>query len=119
VRDARWAHRTRAGYVAFAIHRLSGLLLTLFLPFHFWTLGQAIEGEADLDAFLRWAEHPLVKLGETALVALLALHLGGGLRLLALEWQGWREWQRNALAVIVAFGTAAGILFLLNVMHWP
>ena len=68
------------------VHRLSGIALALFLPLHFWALGQALHGEEKLESFLRWSDQPLVKFAETALVLLLAAHMTGGLRLLALEF---------------------------------
>ena len=46
--------RAHPAYWAFLVHRLSGLALALFLPLHFWALGQALQGEAALDGFLRW-----------------------------------------------------------------
>ena len=52
-------------------HRLSGLALALFLPLHFWALGQAIGGEARLESFLRRTDQPLVKASEWAIVLLL------------------------------------------------
>ncbi|HEX6980697.1 MAG TPA: succinate dehydrogenase [Alphaproteobacteria bacterium] len=110
-----WRARAHPNYAAFVVHRLSGLLLALFLPFHFWALGQAIRGEAALDGFLRWTEHPLLKLAETGLVMLLTAHLAGGLRLLAIEFAGWRDWQRTAVAATAGFSLAVGLLFLLNV----
>jgi fumarate reductase subunit D len=109
-----WPARSHRGYVAFVVHRLSGVGLAAFLPLHFLALGTAIGGEAALDGFLRWTDHPLVKLAETGLVLLLAAHLAGGLRLLALEFIGWRDWQRTAVAVSAGFSLAAGLLFLLN-----
>lgn len=108
------AHRAHRGYVAFAVHRLSGIGLAAFLPLHFLALATAIEGEAALNGFLRWTDHPLVKIAETGLVLLLAAHLAGGLRLLALELLGWHDWQKSAVAVAAGFSLAAGLLFLLN-----
>jgi fumarate reductase subunit D len=90
--------RSHPAYVAFVVHRLSGLLLALFLPLHFWALGQAIEGEARLESVLRWTDNPLTKFAEFGLVVLLAAHLGGGLRLL----------------FTFALGLFFGLLFLLN-----
>lgn len=107
-------HRAHASYGAFWVHRLSGLALALFLPAHFWVLGTAIRGAATLDDFLRWTDQPLVKLAETGLVVLLAAHLAGGLRLLVLEFLGWRPWQKTAVAASAGFSLAAGLLFLLN-----
>src|SRR5687767_11698899 len=51
---ARRARRLRVTRVAsywFAmVHRLSGIALALFLPWHFWALSKGLE----MDAFLRW-----------------------------------------------------------------
>ncbi|MBR0670614.1 succinate dehydrogenase, cytochrome b556 subunit [Roseomonas soli] len=108
--------RSHPTYLAFIVHRVSGLLLALFLPLHFWALGSAISGEARLDGFLRWTENPLAKAAETALVVLLAAHLAGGVRVLALEFLGWRRRQKDVVAVSAGFALLAGLLFLLNVV---
>ena len=106
--------RRHPAYWAFIVHRVSGVALALFLPAHFWALSQALNGEARFDAFLRWTEHPLVKLAEIVLVVLLAAHMAGGLRLLAIEFLAWREWHKSLLAVATAFSFAAGLFFALN-----
>ena len=106
------AHRRQPLYSAFLLHRLSGLGLGLFLPFHFYVLGLALDDKAALDRFLHWSEIPLVKTAEFGLVFLLAVHLFGGLRLLALENLPWNNRQKNyaAVAVAAAFFTACGFL---------
>lgn len=108
--------RSHPTYLAFVVHRVSGLLLALFLPLHFWALGTAIAGEARLDGFLRWSAHPLVKAAETALVVLLAAHLAGGLRVMALEFLGWRRRQKDMVALSAGVALLAGLVFLLNVV---
>ena len=105
--------RRRPAYVAFLVHRLSGLALALFLPAHFWALGQALRADAALEGFLRWTDSPLVKVAEWGLVVLLAAHAGGGLRLLALEFLEWRGWQQSLLAIAAAFSVAVGLAFAL------
>lgn len=107
--------RNHPAWWAFLVHRLSGLALAVFLPAHFLVLGSAIRGEAALDELVRWSEQPLVKAGEWALVVLLAAHLAGGLRLLALEFLPWRPWQKTLAAVAAAFSLAAGLAFALAV----
>jgi fumarate reductase subunit D len=104
------AHRTSPLWIAALIHRLSGLALAIFLPFHFLALGLAISGEDALDNFLRWTEQPLVKLSEALLLGVMAVHLLGGLRLLALENLAWRGGQ-VVLALLAVTG-AMGIVFL-------
>jgi fumarate reductase subunit D len=107
--------RSHPTWIAFLVHRISGLLLALFLPLHFWALSRAISGEAALEGFLRWADNGLVKASETLLVILLAAHLAGGLRVLALEFLGWRSSQKTMVAASAGVALAAGLLFALNV----
>lgn len=107
------AHRNHPAWWAFLVHRLSGVALTLFLPAHFLVMGLAIEGEARLETFLRWSEQPLVIAGEWLLVITLGAHLAGGLRLLALEFLPWRNWQKSLAALAAGFALAAGLAFAL------
>src|SRR5262245_66497352 len=71
--------RNHPAWWAFAVHRVSGLALAAFLPFHFWALGQALGGEAALQGFLVWAERPLVTASEWGLGVVRAALLRGGL----------------------------------------
>jgi succinate dehydrogenase cytochrome b556 subunit len=96
------------------VHRLSGIGLALFLPLHFWALGQALQGEARLESFLRWTDQPLVKASEWAIVLLLAIHLTGGVRILMIEFLPWRDWQKTLAAVVAATALAIGLLFALS-----
>jgi fumarate reductase subunit D len=105
--------RNHPAWWAFLVHRVSGLALAGFLPFHFWALGQALHGEAALDRFLAWTAQPLVKAAEWGLVVLLAAHLAGGLRLLALEFLPWRDWQKTLLAVAAGVTIAMGLALAL------
>jgi fumarate reductase subunit D len=108
--------RAHPAFWAFVVHRASGLALALFLPLHFWALGSALLGAPALDAFLTWTRQPLVKAAETLLVLALAVHLGGGLRLLFVEFVDWRaDAQKTAIAAAAAFALAAALLFALNV----
>jgi succinate dehydrogenase subunit D len=106
------AHRARPLWIAALVHRLSGLALAIFLPFHFLALGLAISGEARLEDFLRWSEQSMVKISEAILVGVLAVHMLGGLRLLALENLAWREGQTRLalLAVVAAMIVASAFL---------
>jgi fumarate reductase subunit D len=99
-------------FAAFA-HRVSGVLLTLFLPVHFYAIGTTLESAAAFDALLVWTQYPLIKFGEWGIVVLLAAHLGGGLRVLALEFLPWRDWQKNLAAAAAALAIAAGLAFAL------
>lgn len=107
-------HRNHPLWYAFIIHRLSGLILALFLPVHFYVLSLALSPTNELDKLLIWAEQPMVKVAEFILVSLLALHLFGGLRIMAVEFLPWRDHQKTIVASSIAIAFFIGILFLLK-----
>ena len=101
--------KAESSYWMAIVHRVSGIALALFLPLHFWALSRALE----LDAFLAWTEHPLVKLSEWGIVVALAAHFAGGLRVLALEFLPWSARQKTLTAGAAAATAAVGLAFAL------
>ncbi len=100
--------RSHPLWLAYILHRLSGLGLALFLPVHFWVLSLALTQPQQLDELLVFTQMPMVKLAEFGLVFLLAVHLFGGLRLLALEFLPWSGRQKSLAA------GAVGMAFLIS-----
>ncbi len=74
------------------------------------------KGEDRLEGFLRWSDRPVVKLAETILVFLLAIHMLGGLRLLVLENFGWLDWQKQIALLAAGLSAIAAFAFLLQVL---
>ena len=101
-------------WLAYILHRLSGLALALFLPLHFWVLAFALTDVARLDGFLKFTEMGAVKFAEFGLVFLLAVHMFGGLRLMALEWLPWRPAQKTLAAAAAATSFLIAVLFLMK-----
>lgn len=106
-------YRNHPLWFAFILHRISGLALALFLPLHFLMLATALDGAAGFGDALRWTDNPLAKIAEFGLVFLLAVHVFGGLRLLALEFLPWTERHKSlaAGAVAVALFISGTFLF--------
>ena len=109
------AHRGSVLWIAAMIHRLSGLGLAVFLPFHFLALGLAIDGDAKLESFLRWTDQPWVKFSESGLLFLLTIHLLGGLRVLVIENMDWRDGQKQLATLAVAAAAVVAFIFLARV----
>ena len=101
--------KSESSYWVFMVHRVSGIALAAFLRLLFWTLGNAL----NLEEFIAWSRQPAVKLGEWLIVTALAAHLGGGLRVLALEFLPWRDWQKGLAAAAAALALAVGLAFAL------
>jgi fumarate reductase subunit D len=114
MRKNDWRSRNSPGYIAFVVHRLSGLALALFLPLHFLALGTSLQGAAALDRFLAWSDMPLFRIGAWGLVVLLAAHLAGGMRLLIIEFGAWHgprnAWIGAALAASIGVAIALGVI---------
>ena len=106
--------RSQPLWLAYVLHRVSGLSLALFLPLHFWILAMAVSDPQRLDGLLLLSESGVVKLAEFALVFLLAVHLFGGLRLMAMEWLPWSASQKTLAAVATATSFLIACLFLLK-----
>jgi len=109
-------HQQHPLWFAYVLHRLSGLGLALYLPAHFYILGLVINDPLALDGFLSWSEHPLVKAAEAGLVFLLAVHIFGGLRLMALEFLPWNPRQKTFAAAAVAVSFFFACAFLLRAL---
>lgn len=101
-------------WLAYILHRLSGLVLAIFLPVHFWILSLAMTNPAQLDGFLNLTEAGLLKLAEFGLVFLLAVHMFGGVRLMAMEWLPWKAPQKTLAALALAFSFLIAALFFLK-----
>lgn len=101
-------------WLAYLLHRLSGLALALFLPLHFWLLALAMTDAGRLDGFLALTSSGAVKLAEGGLVFLLAVHLFGGLRLIALEWLPMTARHKSLAAAAAALAFGLALIFLLQ-----
>ena len=101
-------------WLAYIVHRLSGLALVLFLPVHFWVLSKAVTDPDRLDDLLAFAESGMVKFAEFGLVFLLAVHMFGGLRLMAMEWLPWSGPQKTLAASATALSFFIACLFLMR-----
>ncbi len=106
--------RRHSGAWAALAHRLSGLLLVVFIPAHFLVLGLAIESEAALENAIRWMDQPLVKAAEWGLLVVVTLHLVLGVRVLALEFLPWRGFRKMLIGFAGAAALLVGFAFLLN-----
>ncbi len=101
-------------WLAYILHRLSGLALALFLPLHFWVLALALTDPARLNGFLALTKLGPIQLAEIGLVFLLAVHMFGGLRLMVMEWLPWSAPQKTLAAGATAVSFLIAALFFMQ-----
>ena len=97
-------HLPVSGWVSI-LHRISGGLLFLAVPFGVWGLSQSLSDEAGFNRVADWLGHPLGKLVLLILIWAFAHHLFAGLRHLALDAH-WgldlKHARRSSIAVLLA-----------------
>ena len=99
-------HLPLTGWVSI-LHRLSGALLFVALPFGVWAFTVSLSDEAGFHRFADAVAHPLAKFVVVGLVWAFAHHLFAGLRHLALDVHrgtDLRTARQSSLAVILAAG---------------
>ena len=90
-------------YVA---HRLTGLILTVYLYVHLVTLGSVLQGPEGFDRAMALMNRPLVRLLELVLVGVVVFHALNGARLCLLAVtpafsQKWLAYAVVALSLLV------------------
>lgn len=81
----------------------------MFLLAHFYILSKALTQPETLEQFLHFAENPMIKVAEFGL----AVHMFGGLRLMAMDWLPWSDKQKTLTVVAVAVSfLISGTFFL-------
>jgi len=83
----RTLQQERLGFEAYvwAAHRITGLLLLIFIIFHLFTLSSILRGEVAYDRILSFMESPVVKVGEIMLLWVVLFHSLNGFRLILLN----------------------------------
>ncbi len=75
-------YRWQTGAVAWLLHRLSGIALTLYLPLHIWVVHHLSEGPAGFETMMGAVQTPLFRVLEVGLLAAVLYHSFNGIRIL-------------------------------------
>jgi succinate dehydrogenase / fumarate reductase cytochrome b subunit len=102
--DVRGRH---VGTWAFALNRVTGLLLVLYLGVHLAVLSLLARGPSAYDAFIALASHPLAILFDLGLAGVLLYHGLNGIRLILLGLGWGLRWQRELFWALMALGAVA------------
>lgn len=105
------------GFISFALRRLTGVALVIYLGLHLWVIGSVNEGPEVFNARLAGVQTPIFKLAEIALLAAVVYHAFDGIRLLIVHYLNVIAYRRSlfyaAIAVSILLTLAGGIPILL------
>jgi succinate dehydrogenase / fumarate reductase cytochrome b subunit len=90
-----------SGSIAWVGHRISGLILLLYLALHLWGLGSATGGKAAFDTQMQTFSGPVFELLEALVVAIAAFHMFNGLRIIAVDFLGLTRHQKAMFAGVL------------------
>ena len=78
-------YRWHTGSVAWLLHRLTGLALTLYIVLHIWVVHHLSLGPGEFDEMMAAVQSPLFRLLEVGLLATVLFHSFNGLRILLFD----------------------------------
>ncbi len=105
-------YRWHAGFVAWLLHRITGLLLILYLFLHEWLIS-SLQSKSSFDAAMSVVSSPLFKLLEIGLWAVVIYHAVNGIRVVFVNFFHAAE-RSNYNINIWVFWIIAAILFVIG-----
>ncbi|MDG6027803.1 MAG: succinate dehydrogenase, cytochrome b556 subunit [Candidatus Brocadia sp.] len=100
-----------AGMYAFWVHRITGIVVTIFLFLHIWTLSSVFRGKDAYDYAISKFDTTFGYLFQYVLLLTVAIHLVNGIRITVVDFCGITRSQKKllwisifALLVIAAVG---------------
>ena len=87
---------------AWAAHRVSGLVLLIYLILHLFTLSSINSGGAAYDQTMKAMDRPLIKAGELILIWVVLFHALNGFRLILLNLIPELNHRRWAYSIFIA-----------------
>ncbi len=105
------------GFFSFALRRITGVALVLYLFMHMWVIGSINQGAQAFNERLALVQSPLFKFLEIALLAAVIYHAIDGIRLLVVHYFDVAEYRKSlfyaVMVVSIILGIAGGLPMLL------
>jgi len=79
-------YRLLPGYVAWILHRATGIMLALYLPLHIWVIHHLAQGEQAFNDVMAVVQSPLFHILEIGLLGTVLYHGFNGLRVVFVDY---------------------------------
>ncbi|MGQ9669848.1 MAG: succinate dehydrogenase, cytochrome b556 subunit [Desulfosoma sp.] len=112
-------YKMHSGYLAWILHRATGILLSLYLFLHIWVIHHLAQGEEAFNEVMVVVQSPLFHLLEIGLLATVVYHGLNGLRVVFIDYGNLaqRQIMRKAVYAVLAVSAvlvAAGAVPMLR-----
>ena len=106
-------YKLHTGMVAWALHRITGAGLVLFIAIHIWSISHLSGGPESFNEIMALYSTPLFKIGEAMLLAAILYHAMNGLRIIWVDFFGGARYHKKLFWGLVAAGT---VIFIVSVV---
>lgn len=106
-------YRVRTGMFAWAMHRITGIGLVVYLIIHVWGLKSLSDPET-FNALIAKYHSPIYKVGEFLLLVGVAYHAMNGLRIVLIDFLGWSPRQKKLFWTL---GAVTAVIIVVG--GWP
>jgi len=103
-------YRWHPGFIAWLLHRLSGVALAGYLLLHLWVLQNLAKGPAEFDKIMALFDTVLIKVMEIGLLGVVAYHTINGLRIVFMDYGPMAEKEKYIKYLAGAFAVIAVII---------
>ncbi len=105
-------YRFHPGYVAWLLHRVTGLGLALYLFMHVWVIHHIGRGKESFDQVMGVVQSPLFHILEVGLLACVVFHGLNGLRVVLIDYGTAGEKGPHKSWVVATLAVSAGLTVL-------
>ncbi len=100
-------YKLHPGYLAWILHRATGILLGLYLFLHIWVIHHLAQGEEAFNEVMGVVQSPFFHLLEIGLLATVVYHGLNGLRVVFIDYGNLANRSLMRKAVYVVLGVSA------------
>lgn len=114
-------YRWHTGMVAWLLHRITGLGITLYLGLHVWSISKIYGGPEKFEHAMNLYRQPIFKMLEIFLFGAVIYHTVNGMRLLWCDFLGGAKYHKK---LFWGWSIAGAIIFVLGAyymwghIHW-
>lgn len=111
-------YRWHWGFVAWLLHRLTGIALAGYILLHLYVLQNLARGPKAFDSLMAAFGNPFFKLLEIGLLGIVVYHSVNGLRIVFMDYgpmankESYVKWLKGTLIVIAAIIVVGGLIML-------
>ncbi len=105
-------YKLHPGYIAWILHRATGVLLGLYLFLHIWVIHHLAQGEASFNEVMSVVQSPFFHLLEIGLLGTVVYHGINGLRVVFIDYGNLAKREIMRKAVYAVFAVSALLIIV-------